>query len=247
MDFVRVELHGNKQTVRIGSLHKTEYDLAINDASEFYCRTALNEIRHLENCDDVARYSGIQTDKGPLLVISEMNSHEAEPREARRIWRGTATDALTNTKTLHPMPCWWAPIEQRQYRAWYSHVAPMGCDLYDVDVRPQDFAIEKLTGVVCAAYDRPVYSGLLYDGRPLNRLLSKAWNMGDITWTVRELEMSILINEEDEFERLGLLSGVERRSIPAPLSRSASSDDLSFRELLRQIFGKSYPPPKGIA
>ena len=45
MDFVRIELHGNKQTVRIGSLHKAEYDLANTDRSRFYCKTALSEVR----------------------------------------------------------------------------------------------------------------------------------------------------------------------------------------------------------
>ena len=241
MDFVRVELHGNKQTVRIGSLHKSEYDLAKTDTSEFHCRTALGETRHLDDCDDVARYSGIQSDKGPLIVISEMTLHEAEPRQGRRVWRGAATEALSKTKTVLPTPSWWAPIEQRQYRAWYSHVAPVGFDFYDVEVHPQDFAIEKLTGLVSVAYDRPVYSGVLYDGKPLKRILSTTSNMGVITWTVDKLDTSTLIKEETKLERLGLLTGVERRSIP-DLRPSWKGNPL-IKELLLQLCSETYPAP----
>jgi hypothetical protein len=124
----------------------------------------------------------------------------------------------------------------------------MGCDFYDIDVRPQDFAIEKLTGLVCVAYERPVYSGLLYDGKPLKRVLSKTSNIGDVTWTVRKLDRSTLIDEEIELEGLGLLSGVERRSIPdLDKPRVSWTGEPKIRELLLQLFSRSYPSPRGTA
>jgi hypothetical protein len=214
MEFVRIEMGGYRQETVIGSLTVPEYQLAISAPDAFaYRMDHEGNHRYFHECDDLTHYCGMVMDEWAAAKVVAMSRDGGVEKLMRTMWHGPAALLVKDIKIVRPEPYWWAPIEQRRYRAWFTNTEKRACCDFDIEISPQEFSRRKMSARITWAYGCPVYTGLCHDGRPLKENFVSSNGAYGISWKVQEMDRRSLLAEEAKLERLGLLRNVTFRTI----------------------------------